>query len=104
MLGDPEGEDEVAPLLLARVALGGHRHLVALLDVAVLVLDEDAAGDALVVELAGVDLPALLVAEDADVGLALQDLERRRLVAGREQHLDEQLGEALGERRRPRCG
>ena len=66
--------------------------------VAVLVLDEDAADDALVVELAGVRLAALVVAQDADVGLALQDLERLRLVAGREQHLDEELGEALGER------
>ena len=79
-------------------------HRVALLDVRVLVLHEDAAGDALVVELAGVDLAPLLVAQDADVGLALQDLERLVLVAGREQHLDEQLGEALGEWPRRRCG
>ena len=97
MLGDAEGEDEVAPLLLAGMTLRRHGHLVAFLGLRVLVLHQDAAGDAFVVELAGTDLAALLVLENADIRLLREDGERLVVVAGREQRLDEELVQALGQ-------
>ena len=72
-------------------ALAHDLHGLAVLEVGVAVLHEQAAQHALVVHLAGAELAALVVDQDADVGLAGEDLERLVVVGRREQDLDEQL-------------
>ena len=96
VLGHALGEEEVAPFCFGGVALGHDLHLVALLDVGVPVLRQHASEDALVVHLARVELAALLVDEDADVALLAQDPQRRFVVGGREEHLDEELAHHRG--------
>ena len=58
VLARPPGEEQVAPLLLGRVAADGD-HPLAVLDVEVAVLDEQPAEHALVVALAAVGTAAL---------------------------------------------
>ncbi len=97
VLRDAEGEEEIAPLLLGRVSTGRDRIASRSSSLDVLVLHEDAAEHALVVELAGVGLASLLGLQDADVRLAFEHLERVGSYPGAKQHLDEELLEALGE-------
>ncbi len=95
MAADAPGEHEVGPLLLGRRAARDDVHLVAALADDVAVLDEQAAGDLADVLVAEQRDAALLVLEQADVGLGAEGLERAVLVARREQDLDELLGERL---------
>src|SRR5262249_58122789 len=89
-------EQEVAPKLLARVA-ARDLHPLAVLDVPVPVLDEQAAEDSLEVALAASEAAALLVEQDPDRLLPLERLERGLVVVRREQDVDEALGERLAE-------
>ena len=93
---DLPGEHEVAPLVVGRRALGDDLHLRAVGEVDVAVLYEQPAHDLLDVRLGQQRRAALVVLQDAQRRLAREDLHRAVLVAGREQHLDELLGEALG--------
>jgi hypothetical protein len=70
----------------------------AVFDVGVRVLDEQAAEHALVVAEIGLDAAALAVDEDARALLACQRGERVVVVVRREEHLDELVGELLAER------
>src|SRR5262249_61415215 len=92
VLAAPPCEQEVAPQLLARLA-ARDLHPLAVLDVPVAVLDEQAAEHALEVALAARESAPLLVAQDPDRLLPLERLERRVVVVGREQDVDEALGE-----------
>src|SRR4029078_12544845 len=89
--------EQVAPGHLARRA-ADDLHALAVLDVRVALLHEQAAEHPLVVALAGVVAPALLVFEDSRRRLLRQPLQRRLLVARREEHLDERLAQLLAER------
>ena len=97
VLADAGSEEQVAPLGLGRLARRD-LHPLAVLDVPVAVLDEQAAEHALVVALPRLGASALGVVEDPDRLLADERLERDLVVAGREQHLDELLRELLAER------
>src|SRR3954447_17238180 len=68
VLAHAPGEQQVAPLLLGDGA-GDDGHRLARLDVPVTVLHEEAAGDALVVELVGGERAALAIGEDARLRL-----------------------------------
>src|SRR5205085_10767466 len=95
-LADPPRGEEVAPVGLGRGATD-RAHSLAVVDVGVAVLDEQAAQDAAVVALARVASSALAVEEDPGARLRPELRERGLLVAGREQHLDEGLRQPLGE-------
>ena len=97
MAHDVPREQQVGPLLVGRLRLGRDLHQLARLRRAVGVLDEQAAANPLDV---GLDLvlAALGVLEDPDRLLLLEHLERAVLVGRRDQHLDELLVQALGER------
>ena len=103
MAADAPGEPQVRPLLLGRRAAGDDLHRLAGDQRRVAVLDEQAARHLRHAEVAR-RAAALAVLQDAHVGLAREDLQRVLLVAGREQDLDELLGERLGGRRVDRAG
>ena len=98
MLGDAPGEEQIAPRRLVGLRLGRDLHRVALVDVRVGVLDEQPAEHARVVALARRRAPALAVWRMRSRLLRAQRSERLVRVLGRDQHLDELLGEPLGER------
>ena len=98
----PPGEEQVAPVGLRRLA-ADDLHPLAVLDVPVAVLDEHAAEHAPEVALAGIEAAALVVDEDPRVRLLAQRLEPRLVVVGREQHLDELLGDLAAELRADRA-
>jgi hypothetical protein len=89
---------EIAPHLLADLAACDLHHF-PVVDVPVAVLDEHAAQHALEVALAAGEAAALAVAQDADVFLATQSLERPRLVIGRKEHVDEPFRQRLAKAR-----
>ena len=82
--------------------VGGRRgndlHPVPVVDLRVRVLDEHPAHHAPEIPLAGRRSAALAVLEDPRARLGHEDLERGALVARSDQHLDELLREARGER------
>ena len=94
---DAPGEEQVAPLGLGRLPLGDDLQLGAVGDDDVAVLHEQAAVDLADVEVGVALAAALLVLEDPHVRLLGEDRERVLVVAGRDEHLDELLGERLGE-------
>ena len=99
VLADAPGEEEVAPELLVGLVAGANLHPFAVVHLRVGVLHEEAADHAAKVALAEGRAPALAVLEDPRSGLLLEDLDRVGRVLGRDQHLDELLGQALRERR-----
>ena len=103
MLAHAPGEEQVAPLRLGRLP-DDDLHPLAVVDVAVALLDEQAAEHALVVALAAPRRAALAVGEDPRAPACAQRRERVVVVAGRVQHLDELLGEPRAERGRRRGG
>ena len=102
VLADAPGEEQVAPVRLARLAADDD-HRLAVLDVDVAVLGEQAADDPPVVALAGGRAPPLGRVEDPQRLLRAQHVERALLVPGREQHLDELLRDPPGELGRDRA-
>ena len=78
---------------------GANLHPLAVVHLGVGVLHEEAADHAAEVALAEGRAPAFAVLEDPRIRLLLEDLDGVGGVLGRDQHLDELLGEALRERR-----
>ncbi len=98
MPADLPGELQVEPLVVGRRALGRDLHLRAIDELEVAILHEQPAHDLFEVGLGDHRRAALVVLEDPDRRLALEDLQRVVVVARREQHLDELLGQPLGGR------
>ena len=99
VLADAPREEQVAPRSPRRLA-GDHLHPLPVGDVPVAVLDEQAAEHALEVA-----LRASAVRRSRSLRIRIdcfcdERLERDLVVAGREQHLDELLGDQLAERAR----
>ena len=91
VLAHPPSEDEVSPARLVRLP-AGDLHRLAIVDVPVSVLHEQAAEHTLEVALATREAATLAVAQDANRFLPLQ-----RLVVGREQHVDEPFRERFAQ-------
>ena len=90
VLADAPGEEQVAPRGL-RGSAADDLHALAVGDVPVAILKQEAAEDALQVALARLDRAALEVVQDARAGLLDERLDGGLVVAGREEHLDELL-------------
>src|SRR5829696_3183088 len=97
VLAHPPREEQVAPVVLRELA-ARNRHPVALLDLAVAVLDEQPAQNACVVELARRLGAALAVAQDPERRLRAQCLECVVVVLRRQDHLHEVVRDPARER------
>src|SRR5439155_12916183 len=99
VLAHPPREEQVAPRRLARPP-ADDLHALAVVDVRVTVLHEQAAEDAPVVALARVTAAALAVVEDPGGRFLPQHRQRLVVEPRREQHLDELTAEPRAEPRR----
>ncbi len=97
MLADAPGEEQLAPVVLRRLA-AHDLHRLARVDVGVRVLDEQATHHAPVVALARRRMAALRVEQHAHRRLRRQGRARVVVEAGGEEHLDEVLGQSAAER------
>ena len=102
VLDNAPREDEIVPLRVGELS-ADHLHLRAIGHRGIALLDEKAAEHAPVIAFAFVDAALLRVHENAQRLLASQCLERRRLIPGCKQDLDELLCQRLGERRADRA-
>ena len=102
VLDNAPREDEIVPLRVGELS-ADHLHLPAIGHLGIALLDEKAAEHAPVIPFAFVDAALLRVHEKAQRLLASQCLERRRLIRGCKQDLDELLCQRLCERRADRA-